>query len=174
MRDPDPIDRDGPEIIEGLAHLLELIEERYRTGDLLLDGENSQTVVDWAGLRWKARERLRDLVADEGPEGAAEILADEHPDWPPERVSALSMGAEPTPAELLRRAELLLPDDEEGRFLVEARILPLLADKRVICWVLVHEAGILLDREYRVTGPYRTEADAERAMRERFPDETDA
>lgn len=155
---PAPPDPDG---VAGL------ILAPYRSGDLWLDGPNTTVFFDHRSAREAARERLLEICRDYGAD-AVEALRELHPSWPVRRCKALAAGSEPTDREVAEDAALLLEDDQEGRYVLSGDTIPVTISGVTLAWAAIHEAGILLDREWAFLGLFRTEEAAREALKARF------
>ena len=92
-----------------------------------------------------------------------------HPKWGKERVKSICDGADhPALSEIRQHMAVVFKHDDDRRFLVMVKKLPLEEDNRVIGWTVIREVGISLDRDYKIAFICGTEEAASTFIKNKF------
>lgn len=146
--------------------IAEQLLDRFRSGELSLD--DGEFGTDNKGLREAAEYDLAHIKETFGEDAYGE-LSEMHPKWPQERVKSICDGVDhPTLSEIRQHMAVVFKHDDEGRFLVMVKKLPLEEDNRLIGWAVIREVGIALDRDYKIASICGTEEAASTFIKNNF------
>jgi hypothetical protein len=150
------------------TYVSEIIIALFRSGELTLDHSNAVMVTDAVAVYAQAEQALAEMVEKYGDE-AAEVMGEMHPNWPKARIDAIITSNSPaSQREIEEHGHLLLDDDQHIEFTIMVGKFHLTLANTAVCWIVVREAGIALDREFEVCGFFNSEQEATEFINKAF------